>query len=97
MLRSLVLAMAVAMPIFSGCAAQTGDVSSSEPVDSTSQAMSRCGYPPHRPWPTGCTFTCVCTEPVNAPFGEDPNDYHCYGGTCQLEPRADCGFELNCR
>lgn len=67
-----------------------------EAVGSVAQAMSRCGYPPRRPWPAGCHYTCVCSEPVNGPFGEDIGDYHCVGGECHLEPRADCAFELEC-
>ena len=96
MLRSLVVAFGLVAVAVSGCAAQTADVANEESIDSTSQAMSRCGYPPRRPWPTGCHYTCVCSEPVNGPFGEDPGDYHCYGGSCHLEPRADCFFELFC-
>jgi hypothetical protein len=96
MLRSMVLAIFVLAPLFPGCVAETADVGSNEAAASTSQAMSRCGYPPRRPWPTGCVYTCVCSEPVNAPFGEDPGDYVCYGGSCQLEPRADCAFDLRC-
>lgn len=78
------------------CAAAPDETSNSEPVDEVTQAMSRCGYPPKRPWPQGCVFRCECANPVNGPFGEDPGDYVCYGDECHLEPRADCAFELIC-
>ena len=96
MLRSIIVAVGLVSLAASSCVAQTADSSPEESVGSVNQAMSRCGYPPRRPWPTGCIFRCECTEPVNAPFGEDIGDYHCVGGTCVLEPRADCAFELVC-
>ena len=87
----------VSVVVAAGCSAGgTDGGDNSEAVSSETQAMSRCGYPPRRPWPAGCHYTCVCSEPVNAPFGEDIGDYHCVGGSCYLEPRADCGFELEC-
>jgi hypothetical protein len=91
-------ALFVVFVFSAGCSsgeAGGGDATEQE-VSSATQAMSRCGYPPRRPWPAGCHYTCVCSEPVNAPFGEDIGDYHCFGDTCYLEPRADCAFELQC-
>lgn len=78
-----------------------------ESVGVASQALSRCGAVPRRPWPAGCHFTCVCDGPVNGPYGEDPNDYSCTGnpgiyidgrpgGECHLRSRPDCAFELFC-
>jgi hypothetical protein len=95
MLRSIVFAGFLSLAA-SSCVAPTATSSPDESVGNVTQAMSRCGYPPKRPWPTGCVFRCECTEPVNAPFGEDPADYHCFDGTCHLEPRADCAFVLEC-
>ena len=91
---ALLLASILAAAGCSSGAMDSGEAS--EEASSVTQAMSRCGYPPRRPWPAGCHYTCVCSEPVNAPFGEDIGDYHCVGGSCHLEPRADCGFELQC-
>jgi hypothetical protein len=94
MLRSIVVA--VGLMSLASCVAQTSGSAPEESAGQVSEAMSRCGYPPKRPWPAGCGFRCECTEPVTAPFGEDINDYHCFGGTCVLEPRADCAFVLEC-
>lgn len=89
--------LVVSIAAVAGCSAGGMDSEdASEEVGSVAQAMSRCGYPPRRPWPADCHYTCVCSEPVNAPFGEDIGDYHCVGGSCHLEPRADCAFELVC-
>ncbi len=96
MLRSIIVVVGLMSLASSSCVAQTAGTPPEESVDNVAQAMSRCGYPPKRPWPAGCVFRCECTEPVNAPFGEDIGDYHCVGGTCYLEPRADCAFALEC-
>ena len=76
-------------------------------VGVTEQALSRCGAVPRRPWPSGCHYTCMCSGPVNGPYGEDPGDYSCTGfpgitidgrpgGECHLRTRGDCAFELFC-
>jgi hypothetical protein len=88
-------AIAVAFLGFASCSINDEAVETEE-VASTTEAMSRCGYPPRRPWPAGCVFRCECADPVNGPFGEEPDDYNCSTGECHLEPRSDCSFELYC-
>jgi len=78
----------------SGCFMESPSSAREEAVGTSTEAMSRCGYPPRRP--RGCTARCECSEPVNGPFGEDIGDYDCSTGTCVLEPRADCSFEVTC-
>ena len=95
MLRTIIVAVVLSLAGTS-CVAETASNPPEESVGNVAQAMSRCGYPPKRPWPAGCGFRCVCTGPIIAPFGEDPADYHCFDGTCHLEPRADCSWELEC-
>lgn len=92
----------IALALVGACADDGSDAASSEAqiIDHTEQALSRCGYPPRRPWPSGCHFTCVCEGPVNGPFGEDIDDYACTGAPgdreCHLRPRPDCAFDLIC-
>jgi len=86
---------------------QQSSSAEAEDLGQASQALSRCGPVPRRPWPAGCHFTCMCSGPVNGPYGEDPGDYSCTGspgiyingrpgGECHLRSRTDCAFELIC-